>query len=169
MQTFSALLAICAGNSPVPVNSPHKGQWGGDMIFSLICVWINGWVNNCEAGDLRRHRAHYDVTLMTYRAVWWSIEYCWMSATFDFNIYVHNDVMTWKRLQHCQPFQWGIFWSGHSLHKEPVIFEGPLLLAWKRLLNKQSSCFQARWRSYDHSVNQNIYTASASQPQAMHG
>ena len=45
-ETFSALLAICAGNSPWPVNSPHKGQWGGALMFSLICVWINGWVNN---------------------------------------------------------------------------------------------------------------------------
>ena len=33
-------------------------------MFSLICKWINGLVNNREAGDLRRHRAHYDVTLM---------------------------------------------------------------------------------------------------------
>ena len=47
-----------------PVNSPHKGQWRGALMFSLICVWINGWVNNREAGDLRRHRAHYDVTVM---------------------------------------------------------------------------------------------------------
>ena len=36
------------------------------MFFFLIYAWINGWVNNCEAGDLRRHRAHHDVTLMTY-------------------------------------------------------------------------------------------------------
>ena len=46
------------------VNSPHKGQWRGALKFSLICVWINGWVNNREAGDLRRHRAHYDVIVM---------------------------------------------------------------------------------------------------------
>ena len=25
-----------------PVNSPHKGQWRGALMFSLICVWING-------------------------------------------------------------------------------------------------------------------------------
>ena len=62
METFSALLAICVGNSPVPVNSPHKGQWRGALMFSLICTRINGWINNGEAGDLRRHRAHYDVT-----------------------------------------------------------------------------------------------------------
>ena len=47
-----------------PVNSPHKGQWRGTLMFSLICVWINGWLNNREAGDLRRHRAHYDVIVM---------------------------------------------------------------------------------------------------------
>ena len=34
--------------------------------FFLICVWINGWENNREAGDLRRHRAHYDVIAMLY-------------------------------------------------------------------------------------------------------
>ena len=47
-----------------PVNSPHKGQWRGALMFSLICAWINGWVNNREARDLRRHRAHYDVIVM---------------------------------------------------------------------------------------------------------
>ena len=48
-----------------PVNSPHKGQWRGYLMFSLICAWINGRVNNREAGDLRRYRAHYDVTVMS--------------------------------------------------------------------------------------------------------
>ena len=47
-----------------PVNSPHKGQWRGALIFSLICVRINGWVNNRGAGDLRHHRAHYDVIVI---------------------------------------------------------------------------------------------------------
>ena len=64
METFSVLLALCAGNSPVPVKSPHKGQWRGALMFSLICVWINGWVNNREAGDSRRYRTHYDVIVM---------------------------------------------------------------------------------------------------------
>ena len=64
MEIFSALLAFCAGNSPV--NSPHKGQWRGALVFSSICTWINSWVNNGEASDLRRHRAHYDVTVMLY-------------------------------------------------------------------------------------------------------
>ena len=79
METFSALLALCAGNSPASVNSPHKGQWRGALMFSLICAWINGWVNNREAGDLRRHRAHYVMlsplfyspALMYDKCIWW--------------------------------------------------------------------------------------------------
>ena len=46
------------------VNSPHKGQWGRALLFSLNCIWINSWVNNRKAGDLRRHHAYYDVKVM---------------------------------------------------------------------------------------------------------
>ena len=53
-----------------PVNSAHKGQWRGALMFPFICVWINGWVNNREAGDLRRTQAHYDVIVMVYLWQW---------------------------------------------------------------------------------------------------
>ena len=53
METFSALL-----------DSPYKGQWRGALMFPLICAWTNGWANKGDTGDLRRHRAHYDVTVM---------------------------------------------------------------------------------------------------------
>ena len=53
-----------------PVNSPHKGQWRGALMCSLIYVWINGWVNNREAGDLRHHRPHYDVAVMKMLLMW---------------------------------------------------------------------------------------------------
>ena len=59
IETFSALLAICAGNSPV--NSPHKGQWRGALMFSLICVWIYwlkhswGWWFETPSRQLWRH------------------------------------------------------------------------------------------------------------------
>ena len=44
---------------------PHvKGQWHGALMFSLIWFWINGWVNNRWAGDLRSHRAHYAVNVI---------------------------------------------------------------------------------------------------------
>ena len=65
METFSALLVLCAGNSPVigefPSQRPVTRSF--DVCF-FICTWINGWVNNRDAGDLRRHRLHYDVTVM---------------------------------------------------------------------------------------------------------
>ena len=62
-----------------PVNSPHKGQWRGALIFSLICTrWISVWVKkNHEAGDLSRHRAHYDVTVMR----------CWLKISFTDALY----------------------------------------------------------------------------------
>ena len=47
-----------------PVNSPRKGQWRGALMFSLICAWLNAWVNSRKVGDLRRHRAHYDVIVI---------------------------------------------------------------------------------------------------------
>ena len=47
-----------------PVNSPHKGRWRGTLIFSLICGWLNAWVNDRTAGDLRRHCADYSVIVM---------------------------------------------------------------------------------------------------------
>ena len=46
------------------VNSPHKGQWRGTFMLSLISALTNGWVNNRDAGDSRPHRALYDVTVM---------------------------------------------------------------------------------------------------------
>ena len=52
-----------------PVNSPHKGQWRGALMFSFICVWINGWVNNRKADDFRRYRAHCDVTVMSVQRI----------------------------------------------------------------------------------------------------
>ena len=85
MEAFSALLAICARNSPVD----------GALMFSLICTRINGWVNNGDAGDLRRHRAHYDVTIMWQPSCVYMV--ClWMSlfeTTMDIwaQKYVHQD------------------------------------------------------------------------------
>ena len=60
------------------VNSPQKGEWCGALMFSLICVWINGWVNNREAGDLRRDRAHYEVIVMVWIVCpWYIVKLSW--------------------------------------------------------------------------------------------
>ena len=64
METFSALLPLYVGNSPVAGEFPRKGQRRGALMLSLICPLINSWVNNREAGDLKRHRAHYEVIVM---------------------------------------------------------------------------------------------------------
>ena len=64
-----------------PVNSTHKGRWRGALMFSLICAQINCWVNNREAGDLRRLRTHYDVIVM------WSL---FVSSCFFLKPQIHN-------------------------------------------------------------------------------
>ena len=92
-----------------PVNSPHKGQWRGALMSSLICVWIDGWVNNREAGDLRRYRAHYDVIVMC-------------TVAFDIlrvdDFGRNNDVMTFKTLSVLL-----VFWSSvNSPYFRPVIW-----------------------------------------------
>ena len=53
----------------IPMNSPHKCHWRGALIFSLICAWINGWVNTREAGHLIHHGAHYDVIVMNFNEI----------------------------------------------------------------------------------------------------
>ena len=53
---------------------PYYKQY--QVMFSLICAWINGWVSNYEAGDLRRHCAHYDVTVMN-ACRWWTKMIFW--------------------------------------------------------------------------------------------
>ena len=58
METFPLYWTFVRGIHRLPANSPHKCQSRGALMLSLICAWINGWVNNREAGDLRRHRRH---------------------------------------------------------------------------------------------------------------
>ena len=75
-----------------PVNSPHKGQWHGALVFSLICVWINGWVNNREAGDLRRYCAHCDVSAMATRI--------YLSRPQHFPIHYPLSMAGWTQIYH---------------------------------------------------------------------
>ena len=63
-----------------PVNFPHKSQWRGVLMFSLIFAWMNGR----EAGDLRRHRAHYGVTVM--------IIFCFIFPSFFFLAAFHRHI-----------------------------------------------------------------------------
>ena len=63
-KTFLRYCPYVRGIHRSPVNFPHKGQWRGALMFSLICAWISASVNNREAGDSRWHHAHYDVVVM---------------------------------------------------------------------------------------------------------
>ena len=65
------------------VNSPHKGQWCGGLMFSLICAWTNGWVNNRDTGDLRCYRAQHDVTIMTFPCPNIKLQDAWSKWEFD--------------------------------------------------------------------------------------
>ena len=62
---FPRSWSLVRGIHRSPVNSPHKGQWRGALMFSMICPWINGWISDSEAG----HRAHYDATVMLWDRV----------------------------------------------------------------------------------------------------
>ena len=61
---FPRYWSFVRGVHRAPMSSPHKDQWHWASMLSLICAWIYVWVNCGEADYLRRHRAHYDVTLM---------------------------------------------------------------------------------------------------------
>ena len=109
-----------------PANSPHKGQWRRALMFSLICVCINGWVNNREAGDLRRNRPHYDVSIMftcagrTVPVDGWvlvNLQAYWLT-NFEFRIYAGpalcagcGNIRTAFQVTHV----WQDWWLSHVL------------------------------------------------------
>ena len=83
-------------------------------MFYLICVWINRWVNNGEAGDLRRYHARYDVIVMAKRydilppdLANHNAAKCWLSDRFDIGqallsagetpVKFHYDAIIWNR------------------------------------------------------------------------
>ena len=67
-----------------------NGQWRGALMSSLICTWINGWVNNGEAGDLKYHRIHHDITVRSFAANHQNDNY-WYNQQGKFNqkLYFH--------------------------------------------------------------------------------
>ena len=91
------------------VDPPHKGQWSGTLMFPLTCAWTNGWANNNDAEDLRRHHAHYD-------SLWWG---CWNGVIRQIvrhtkaryaKLWRHNDLIYaryyhWRFCQQIQLFQ----------------------------------------------------------------
>ena len=107
-----------------PVNSPHKGQWCGALMFSLIWAWTNDWVSNREAGYLRRHRAQYDVIVMIMNIYQKSISFFFL-WNFTVLVYLLNDndlKIKVISVLHYWPFVMGIKrWQADSPHKGSVM------------------------------------------------
>ena len=107
-----------------PVNSPHKSQWRGALMFSLICVWINDWVNNRKAGDLRCYRARYDVVVMYFDGLVQDcsngitltmelLQSCSKPSIFIFAVFIC--IATFPRLQNADKFN-------HTYNDDQVAF-----------------------------------------------
>ena len=105
------------------MNFSHKGQWRGALMFSLICTRINGWVNNGEAGDLRRYRVHCDITVMSSRGEWinrWTqVMHCNRA---------NDDSGTWRG-RYSKNALWKIAVQGRD-HDRVLV---PLLTCWGRV------------------------------------
>ena len=127
-----------------PVNSPHKDQWRGALMLSLICVWINDWVNNREAGDLRRYRIHYDVIVMYRNSILPSCDLRCLNTTSYVHYWSHCDertrytaiiemILTKFNQKHLLTFRW------HLLKHAPQCCNG-----WDSFSNEIS---EARFRA----------------------
>ena len=108
IEAFPRYWPYVLGTHRWPKNSPHKGQWRGALMFSLICAWMNGWVNNHGAGDWRLHRAHYVVIVKTRASMCQRINlvccvgrfYCWVHVTNEFSlVHVIKDFSLKIRIQ----------------------------------------------------------------------
>ena len=106
-----------------PVNFLHKGQWGGALMFSLICAWTNGRLNNRYSGDLRRHQSHYDVTVMYQMVCMWVIY-----------LRLHNRISSSSFLK---KLLYALFTANSWLHSRPVNCH-----RFKIMFIKKPQCFQ---------------------------
>ena len=122
-QHFSRYWPFVQGIHQSLVNSPHKGPWHRALMFSMICAWINGWVNIGEAGDLRHHCTHYDVTVVLCFVL---CPICWCSY-YSSNVLLLTHLCDWKyhhnKMNHrCIHIEWDVLcWYGTiTVHVLPV-------------------------------------------------
>ena len=98
-----------------PVNFPHKGQWRGALMFPLIYAWINDWVNNHEAGDLRRQHGHYDVIVMWVgKNLHMAIRIIWTLT--DANRFIRNTIKLCKYAMCTLPAKIWFIWKAQWKH-----------------------------------------------------
>ena len=140
------------------------------LMFSFICVWINGWVNNREAGDLRRHRTRYDVIVMVLQAIltyhradsrfapsqWETALLCndvshWLGANLESVLY-HDDVKTCLLCLHYWHFVKGFNFSQvDSLYKGSVLcsFGVFFIVSVNTLVQQTAESLETHWCSHD--------------------
>ena len=98
MEKWLVLLALCVGNSPVPAVYPSP-SCDPELWCVFIYTWTNGWVNNWDASDLRRHRAQNDVTGIL-SAIQLFQTYMFVEITFQ--RYSHLEITTLRmKIQWC--------------------------------------------------------------------
>ena len=95
------------GEFTVSGEFPAQRPVSGALVFSLICARMNGWVNNREAGDLRRYRAHYDVIVMVVLDLvqlnnqcftTWATAVLMLASDLDLDINdIEDQTFTWYR------------------------------------------------------------------------
>ena len=99
-------------------NSPHKGQWRSALMFSLICAWINGWVNNGKAGDFRHHRAQYNVIVLQrkcipdYGVIW--DDNAWIAG--DHVVGINFNKLVWLGIKRVCIAKWIKFKHGNNFY-----------------------------------------------------
>ena len=140
METFAALLAISAVNSPVPVEFPTQRPVTRSFDELLIYARINVLVNKGKAGDLRRHRTHYDVIVMKYAG----FDKC--SVYINTSHWPCDNRMTRQLPSHRTNYpylnNWGT-WRCHYMdtHGHWHFATAEFHFSRNKLLNKQSSSF----------------------------
>ena len=139
--TFRVTGPLCGeftGPGEFPTQRPVTRSF--DVFF--ICVWINDWVNNREAGDLRRHRGHYDVNVM-YKTTLFVTE-------VGFSNFHHDDVIKWKHFSVAGPLCGEL--SGHRRipHTKARALMFSLICAW--INNREAGDLRRRRAHYDVTV-----------------
>ena len=77
------------GNPPITGGFHSQRPLCEALIFSLICARTNGWTNNRDAADLRRHHTHYHVTVM--------LSSCFRRRNYDVTVMLSSCI----RRRHC--------------------------------------------------------------------
>ena len=132
------------------------GEFTGALMFSSTCAWMNGWVNNREASDLRRHGAHYDVTIMVMiflqspctgcTTVYWTLKLKYGATIFTAEIDRPNSrgggvcacvkisMTLWVKISHSKYIFWYIY---YIVRNQQMIRIWMIYLIWlKKLLSR---------------------------------